>query len=930
MNFIKPHSPLWKKPAFQITTGVDTEYVQKPEHPNQMITTQIAFSSNEEDCIVLEHPELKLGILPTWKSITILSHIFDFEEDFNEEIEPDTYLIWEVLMFFAPADLLAGLFNDKILCRFIQKHCIQDARIRLDNGSKKHYDKTRNLLKIPIFLKTEDYGRAQLVLRVADLGKVSQGGLYQTVKGLGIEMEEKTLMDDYKKEMLVPYKNKKLLKDYIKYAKSDASILFKIREANNKRSKTLYETLKITAPEKEKLTTGSVVAGLFYDWLKEIIDEKDEIIDALPGYRYFTKKNGKPYDLCDLLKKCGVSYFAQTNPEYTKQTNAIIQGGRAKNERPTVIRDDGVIADADLSSCYATILENLVYPVGLPYTYYTHESSKRKPMTLGKFLKKHEKSLIPRLYTIIVSGKLNHHQTLVPSKVVDNLRINEKYNPDNPKIDAEFRLYTREIINGVITSDILEVLRNVCNTRELASWMNLEVISAVWYPQQKDTFFPALWAGVIKEETQNGDLNEIIIEQKSDGKEIINDNRTRYWVGIPVKDFIQPFKQKRKELKERRNKVSKNTSNWKQLDAQQNSMKLVCNTLYGVLASPYFDIGNVVVANNITAAARTAVWCLATAAGTYQSITDGGAYNLNQVHDWKDGSKPSMNTLSLWRNPEILNRNITSKLITKPLGSNTQWQLLQSPKGSEYSKIENLDGTVHEAKSEGWHNIDKALLEHIKHFFSQPDGSSSGISILDVISFTHKDIYESIVLHSQTNYQFTHISSEQKTKARGYKLDGTRYDNETNSSNILNLFVNLRLSPHNIPAYPKQTISQVLKCNQANELLMAKKSNIVQERELLAGDSILKTSWVRPISLSMFHWQSNEQYQSWYRKSERIKDKYGYGIEQFFLTEKINVDYERAIKTIQNRIDNGFMWIVGEGKKSGNTEHRFIKHPYAS
>ena len=927
MNFIKPHSPLWKKSAFLITTAVDTEYVQQPDFPNQMITTQIAFSSDEEDCIVLEHPELKLGILPTWKTKTILSYILDFEEDFNDSQEPETYLIWEVLMFFAPADLLAGLFNDKMLCRFIQKHCIQDARIRLDNGSKKHYDKTRNLLKIPIFLKTEDYGRTQLVLRVADLGKVSQGGLYQTGKGLGIEMEEKTLMDDYKKEMLVPYKDKKLLKDYIKYAKSDASILFKIREANRERTKRLYETLKLTPPEKENLTTGSFVAGLFYDWLKEIIDEKDEIIDTLPGYKYFTKKNGKSYDLCDLLKKCGVGHFAQTNPEYSKQTNAIIQGGRAKNERPCVITDRGVIADADLSSCYATILENLVYPVGLPYTYYTHESSKRKPMTLGKFLEKHEKNLVPRLYTIIVSGKLKHHQTLVPSKVVDNFHINEKYNPDEPKIDAEFRLYTKEIINGVITSDILDVLRNVCNTREWASWMKLEVISAVWYPQHKDAEIPALWSGLIKQETE-ATGNDVIVEQKADGKEVIKDNRSRYWVGVPIADFIKPFKDKRKELKKQRNEQLHGSSDWRRLDAQQNSMKLVCNTLYGVLASPYFDIGNVVVANNITAAARTAVWCLSCAAGTYQSITDGGAYNLNQVRDWRDGSKPSMNTLSLWRNPEKLHRNITCKLFTKPLGSDTLWQLLASELCSEYSVVKNQNGTVLEAKSESWHNIDQALLDHIKHFFRQPDGSSSGISILDVISFTHKDIYESIVLHSQTNYQFTHISSKQKTKARGHKLDGTRYDNETNLSNILNLFVNLRLSPHNIPAYPKQTISQVLKCNQANELLMAKKSNIVQERGLLAGDSILKTSWVRPISLSMFHWQSNEQYQSWYRKSERIKDKYGYGIEQFFLTKEMDVDYERAINTIQKRIDGGHFWIVGEGKQGGNRNQTFVNHPF--
>lgn len=913
-SFIKPHNQLWKKPAFLITTGVDTEYRQKPDYPNLMITSQIAFSADPSDCIVLEHPELKLGILPTWNTKSILSKIFDISEDYNEEEEPDVYLIWEVLMFFAPSDLLAGLFNDIEICKYIQKNCIQDARIRIDNGSKKQFDKNKNLLKLPIFLKTKDYGRAQLVLKVSDLGKVSTGGLYLTAKGLGIEMEEKSLMDDYKKDMIVPYADKKLLEDFIKYAKSDANILFDIRNANNKRTENLFKIHKINRPEKEKLTTGSLVSNLFYEWLKIQIGEEG-------GYKYFTKEKGKPFDLKDLLKKCGVSYFAQTNPEYSKQTNAIVQGGRAKNERPCVITDSGVIADADLSSCYATILENLTYPIGLPYTYYTHESTKKKPLTLGKFLEKHEKSLVPHLYTIVVSGKLNHHQTLVPSKIVDNFCINEKYKPDDPKIDADFRLYTKEIINGIITSDVLDVLRNVCNSREWANWMKLEVVSAVWYPSYKDCRSPLEWNGIIKAEAQQTG-NEIIIKQKPDGKEIIKDNRSRSWVGIPIKDFIKPYKDKRKELKSERDKYDRDSSQYINLDAEQNAMKLVCNTLYGVLASPYFDIGNVVVANNITAAARTAVWCLATAAGTYQSITDGGAYNLNQIRDWEDGYKPYMNTLSLWRNPELINKRHTSKMFTKPLASETLWMLEKGKTSKEHSTINNGNNLVFEEKTEGWGYIDEALLNHLKHFFRE----GQKIAILDIISFTHKDVYKDIVLHSQTNYQLTHINEQQKTKARGFKLNGKPYDNDSSPSNILRLFEDLKTNPKELPAYNIQTIGQILKCNQANRMLTAKKPNIVQEHSLIAGDTISKQSWVRPISLSMFHWQSHEQYTSWERKANKIKDKYGYGLEQFFLNEKMDVDYEKAIKTIQSRIDEGFMWILGEGKKSN--KYQYVNHPF--
>ena len=396
---------------------------------------------------------------------------------------------------------------------------------------------------------------------------------------------------------------------------------------------------------------------------------------------------------------------------------------------------------------------------------------------------------------------------------------------------------------------------------------------------------------------------------------------------MPIGDFIKPFKTKRSELKKQRNAIAdKNSDKWLDLDAKQNAMKQVCNTLYGVLASPYFPISNVVVANNITAAARVAVWCLSCAAGTYQSITDGGAYNLNQVRDWKGDTIPCMNTLSLWRATHRLHRHYTSKLLTKPLASDTLWSISASPKDNGYSKVQNKKGTIFEANAEGWKKFDEELLAHIKHFFR---GAEKLPSILNIISFTHKDLYESIVLHSQTNYQFKHTDGSRKTKARGHKLSGTPYDNETNESHIKDLFERLAETPNNIPPYRKQTRTQILKCNAANEMLTAKTPNIVQQNGLLAGDTILKQSWLRPISLSMFHWETHSQWESWYKKSENMRGKYGYGIEQWFLHHDGGVDYKTAINTIQERIDDGWMWIVDTKSRGHQARLKPRQHPEA-
>ena len=911
------NTKLWSKPAKYLITASDTEFVSKPGSRNKMITTQLASSADTSNCVVLEHPTLGLGLLPTWNTTCILPTVLGWVEDRIEEKLADAYLIWDVLCFFSPADVLAGLFNDDELCVYIQRYCKQDGRITIDNGSKRRYDKTKNLLPLKLFLTEPGAGiRYQLVLKITDLAKLGAGSLKSIASSLGVEMKNKDKMDEYKTRMLDAYKDDTLINDFIAYGKDDACILFEVKAKAEIRQKILYETIALEPNDKVKMTVGSMIAQLFQDWLKDKVDS--EAFEK-PGYECFRTTRDKAWNFTDLLERCGVKHFATSSAEFTNQTNALVQGGRAKNERPTTIFESGVIADADFSSCYATVLQNLTYPIGIPVTYNKHKSEK-KAITLGSFLKEHKDDLIPRLYTIVVSGKLKHNQTLVPSKIADNFQITEKYSEDDPKIPAEFRLYTQEVINGVITSDILEILEAVCNRNEYSQWMRLEVITACWYPKSLQAPDLKSWNLVMESVEEE---NKVIVSNDKEGKPTQKDRRSRVWVGIPIGDFITPFKEKRTALKVKRNAIAdKNDPEWAVLNAQQEGMKLVCNNLYGVLASPYFPISNVVVANNITASVRAACWCLQVATGAYQSITDGGAYNLNQVRDWSGETTPSMNTLSLWRNSENLHRAEKGKLITKPLASDTLWLLEPSEKGKGYSVLRNAGEPVYEAKSEGWEFIDEALLAHIKHFFRSESGYPT---ILDIVSISHKDIYASITLHSQTNYQFKTSHGEYlEPKARGYKTDGTPYNNDTEESNINQLFADLRQHPTAVPAYKPQTIGQVLKINQANEKLMAKTSNIVKEKGLLAGDSIEERSWVRPISLSMFHWKSDAQYKSWDRKANNLRQKTGYGVEQHFLNHKTGkVNYKLAVETIQARIDKGEMWIVKADKSRA-----FPNHPY--
>lgn len=914
-EFIKDTEPHWSLPTKSITFGVDSEYVQRPNKPNTMITTQLALSAS--DCVVLEHPSLGLNILPSWNGQTIFSTVLGWPE--VEETKADGILLVRVLSFFAPADVIAALFNDHSICTLLQRNLTQDTRIRVDTresgkkGPRKHHKE----ILLPIFLQSP-YGVLQLAMTVDDYSRVGVGGLAQIVASFGGSMDVKASMDQYKANMLVPYTNPLLLQDFIEYAKDDAQQLFFLEEGNRRRTELLYKTHNMTPPEASKLTVGSTVAGLFYDYLETVIGEYKayELFSVIDG-----KGRERVWKLEDLLHRSTVEYFA-SQKEGSKAALALVQGGRAKNETPTIIKREGAIADIDLSGAYVTIQKELVYPVGLPVVFNRHESDDEK-MPLGRFLKKYGDELVPRLFVIVVNGTLNHRQTLVPSKDVDTITIAEMYNEDTAKIPADFRIYTKEIINGIITTDVLEMIRNVASDKELKQWMDLEVVTAAWYPANLRCDTAKEWYEKTQRHVlEHGGCVKEVTKRKGRGT-TINDKRSRYWLAVPLKDFLGPYADMRKKLKDEMKKHPKGCEEYNQLDAQQQAMKLVGNTNYGVLASPYFPIGNVVVANNITAAVRVAVWATAVALGCNQTITDGGAYDLNAVRTWRQ-RKPSLNTLSSLRSKGLLSKMRRSLLGTKPLASDTPWTL--SPgKDNEHSVISNGSQTI-EAKEGGWAFLDDAALAHVREYFYDKDNP---LSILDIIKYEHKDVYTKAIYHSQTNYQFTHVNGAKKTKARGHKVKGTPYNNGTEEANILRLMDALDKAPHSIPPYPPQSLPQVLKVNQANEMLTSKSDNVLKQNGLLAGDTITKRSWIRPLSLSMFHWETSKQYHSWERTVNSLKAKTGWGLEQYFLNDDGTLDYQRAIADIQDAIDAGNDWLFPCKGRNGR-EVTKATHPFFS
>jgi hypothetical protein len=630
-------------------------------------------------------------------------------------------------------------------------------------------------------------------------------------------------------------------------------------------------------------------------------------------------KDGKPkvkgWNLEGMLGLSTVKYFGTKKKDSFKALLALIQGGRAKNETPLTVGYKGAVGDIDLSSAYATVIRLLTYPVGIPTTWGNNvHNTKSGQITLGVWLKTFENRLVPRLWQVVVSGTLNTEQDLISSKMVEAVDIISKYNPKTCKIPAEFRLYLNEITNGVITSDILNVLKNVCSAQELVGFMDLKVQAAMFYDSNLRCNTAEEWYEKTQEHIEKTGGQVVETANKKTGETVVKDNRSKYWLAIPLSGFIDPYIQTRSTLKKEMKTYGKGTPEYQQLHAKQDAMKLVCNVCYGVLASPYFKVGEVCLANNITAIARSLVWLTAKGLGCWQTITDGGAHPLNEVRTWKD-NKPSMDTMAKFRDERLLHRNIRARLGTKALGSESPWVVSEgtpgiSEDGKEYPRTLVTNGTQRiEAAEGGFKFFDEAAMQHVRHYFRSEKFPIDLLDEVNGVKYEYKDVYVEYVGHSQTNYRLTRADQDNKVKARGHKTSGDKYetkDGEMVSSDIIKLFEVLSETPNAVPSFQHLRIEGILKCNQANEMLGdgKMKENVYNDNALVAGDSIYKNVHLRPLSLSMFHWRTDKQYQNWNKKHEQLKAEKNeeYGLERHFLDEDGKVKYQDVLETISSAI----------------------------
>lgn len=482
----------------------------------------------------------------------------------------------------------------------------------------------------------------QVVLSVYDTIAIAGNKSYLDLADLvGHNLPYKNLLNEQdKSNMIDTYLNDE---NFDNYALGDLYAYDLLLKFDNQYKSLLQSTIGIKEDEKltARLTIGSSIARILSHQLKSFLNDKKMFSELT--------KNANS----DNLRK-------------EKDTRAIlskVDGGRCYNNRPldTIVNKEGdyqtidqlvkglnLLCDVDISGAYGKGLSLQDYPLGKPKNFCHQLDKDNNYLTLREFLdtgkvingykvKGVRSQLVDGLWIMRVSTikPLKHPQDLISSWVIDPKKIDRLTDPVGDDLSVDYpkegycKIFTNQINLGLITSDILQWIDNICSRDQRKEFYdNLLVVNAIWYDKTKEL------NNVKDVEKYLKEFDEKDVSYYESDDLISIQKNSYYWCRVNLGDLLI------NELIKTRNKYPK-----KEYPQENEFYKLCINTSYGVLVSKFFDISNTVVGNNITARCRCMIWYLEKGLNGFQSITDGCVFELDNVTYPVDGKRLTANNL---------------------------------------------------------------------------------------------------------------------------------------------------------------------------------------------------------------------------------------------------------------------------------------------
>ncbi len=891
---------LGKTSRLYLPLETDTEYWH-PEfeinHPQRTISQCLTIQhraitvetgiilAHPESAAIARHPVLRTGFSP----IDYLNHIGVSAsiERYNHPLDLPVLQI-DLYGFFLLAEayrIVTGDFrediNQIVLGRRDDGSKIEMGR-RLIASTKLKGDREEQFVKMPWIVKLFNHP-FQVALSLYDCCAVQGNTNYATFcANSGVKLEDKdNFTPEEKGKMHEQYVNRP--EDFDNYALGDLQC-YEALIGNMSKFKTIYDSLEIESYfEPPRLTIGATVARIVRSsMLKQLgleIKDKNQVIELC---RYGTSAHIKT------MKSTGVY-------------NAKVDGGRCRNNRPIDVSIHRPIADADIAGCYGNGLKHQDFPFGRPLIIdYPIKSDNNDYYTLRKFLKKHGKDLVSGLWQARVSTPkdytLKYAQDFLiswvppkdPSKIPTDSELQEVewFSEDNIGIT---KIFTNEVNLALINQEFLDWLENTASMRQRKELLdNLQVITAMFYPASERCdnvieFFQAI-------EEHNG-KNQCIAEvKKRKTKKVTIEEECHAWMSVNLGDLLVT------RLLVERSKYSKDNPDEKPLNELY---KLCINTIYGDMVSPFFDIGNVVVGNNITARARAMAWYMEKGLNGFQTITDGCAFELNRVV-YPDKSRLTSETLLITYIPTD---DVNYKV--KPIGGVDRIETVSGEKGLgvtiyQSDKITQLDNK----QAKNW--LEEKITAHLKSAFPN-------IPVIDKFSFEIKDIYDAAAFHGTANYKFRRDLKTEQGKMRSYSKKHS-YNAYTLTGDDLQLVFteykpseefleNILLCPLAVTRSHAYIASKILKTGEYKAHYESRWS----KSEAFPGCTVEMGRLLRECSLTQFTFKTLKQFQSWEREAKRLRDLTGHTYESWFLNEDGTLNFKAMVLRLDTLIRAGEM-----------------------
>lgn len=801
-------------------------------------------------------------------------------------------------------------------------------------------------IDLPLVVKDRFGVCRRVKLQIVDWFGIEYQSLKQTCMAYNVRIESKDLMEGFKTRMHEAYRDPSIRADFVDYALCDlclgdledayksnfaelcklAGVLSEESSSDNfysgdqKRESLVHEESHVQGSPrslrsdnlKPPMTKGSKVAMMFRRFLENICvvsEDFHEIADL--------RKKAKHPSITDLIKVYGCKQLLESDTALTKRHLAIVHGGRIKHELPSIsLFSEEPLISMDLQSCYGMALINLFLPIGHPSLIYFPINRPSEWMTLGNFLKKFGHELVDLCWYAVIDTcdeLLSFSQNLIYSKYLNKddkpervyeAHDKESSSEDDSHIKGQFMLLENEIKNGILTSTIMSILKNVCSNQEWGESMRkIRIKSAMIYPRSQMMEYEGTHTFVNWQEALRKTPRRLTTIFDISGH-CVQDRRPGPWVKFPLKTFISPLVEARMKFKGDMKSLLGDPSlepEYYKKDAMQRALKGVVNTVYGVLASPYFPISSPCAANNITAMARAATLMMATSSGGIKSITDGTECCLNKFRFIRIHN-PSMNTISLLGQADLLSNRTRRRIKIAPLGSlgdpSIKWDW--NIKGQEvYFTFKGQEYPIKEAVK----LIEKLYKEHLFDFFRFSKH-------LEELEWVRRFGIECKVLgygyasHGLADYLIGSFKGgrAELIKARGHKLYDTHYDPSTETpmpspmKTILeNLFERKPLKAR-IQAYYTKPCS-------AGEYLTRR---TLRDKGILPGDNMIKSVRPKLITVSEFAFKTLDSRLSWQKYYNYMNRVHCCGLEGPYLDDQSNLkDIDNAKNDVQERIRQG-------------------------